>query len=155
MAQLLKTVLLSLCAAASLHAHAFVTTTALNSAIACNASMERRFWIPELTSTFGPSIRKEGGALWFTGKGELYGSQIKEIFVSVGPGYQFIGAVLATTPDKLVEPIQTSRLFPTNLFETPGDGWIGANAMHLKWHQKKYAKILCIGLSRYISGEKP
>ncbi|CAB4130185.1 hypothetical protein UFOVP116_312 [uncultured Caudovirales phage] len=133
-------------------AHAFVTLTAINSAIACNASMDRKFWIAELTATYGAPLRNEGGALWFKGQGELYGSTVKEFFVSSKPGYQFIGAVLATTPDKLVEPIQTSRSFPTNLFQTPSDGWVGANAMHLKWHQQKFSKILCIGFGKYIAG---
>jgi hypothetical protein len=135
-------------------ANAVITLTALNSAIACNASMERRYWTTELTATYGAPIRTEGGALWFKGSGELYGAPIKEVFVAAKHGYQFVGAVLDTTPDKLVDPIQNSRSFPTNLFATPADGWVGANAMHLKWHKQKYAKVFCIGVGRYINSEK-
>ena len=116
--------------------------------------MERKYWTREFTATYGAPLRNEGGALWFKGTGELYGAPIKEVFVAAKPGYQFVGAVLDTTPDKLVEPIRTSRSFPTNLFVTPADGWVGANAMHLKWHQQKYAKVFCIGVGRFINSEK-
>lgn len=135
------------------NASAYVPLANINSAITCNSSLDRKYWIGALTETYGAPIREEGGALWFRGKDELYGAPIKELFVSSKPGYQFVGVLLNSTPDKLLGAIKTARGYPTNLFETATDGWVGANGMHLKWHQQKYAKIFCIGVGRYVYGE--
>ncbi len=125
-------------------ASAKVTLTDIQSAISCNAGITSNYWIRELTNTYGKPDYTQGGAHWFKVTGQMYGSQVSHVFVSISKYYNFVGVLFVDPPTKLVDSIQTSREFPTNVFATNGY-WTGADSRLIMWHQGKYAKVFCSG----------
>ena len=96
-------------------AHAWSTIDVM-SAISCNADLNREFYQQKLTQYYGKILRNEGSAYWYKGKDSLYGSTIREIFVSSGPPYLFVGVVLEAPPTEVAEAIRTARFAPANMF---------------------------------------
>jgi hypothetical protein len=114
------------------------------SAISCNSEMSRTWWQREFKAAYGKP-RLEQGALWFDGKGELYGKKILEVFVSADPWYRFVGVVLDTKPEEVIPAIRVSRVYPTNVFESGAQGWVGADGRNIMWHKGQHTKIFCMG----------
>jgi hypothetical protein len=129
----------------SLQASAKVTLTDIQSAISCNAGISSNYWIKELTRTYGKHDYIEGGAIWFKVSGEMYGSQLSHVFVSISKYHNFVGVVLKDPPTKVVSAIRVSRLFPTNVYSTNGH-WIGADSRVIMYHNYKYTKVFCSGM---------
>lgn len=127
-------------------AHAW-TTIDVMSAISCNSDMDRGFYQQKFLQYYGKVLRNEGGAYWFKGKDALYGSTIREIFVSSGPPYLFVGVVLEAPPTEVAEAIRTSRFAPANMFfDEKANKWVGSDGREMVWHEGKYAKVFCIGV---------
>lgn len=127
-------------------AHAWSTIDVM-SAISCNADMNREFYQQKMTQYYGKILRNEGSAYWYKGKDSLYGSTIREIFVSSGPPYLFVGVVLEAPPTEVAEAIRTSRFAPANMFfDEKNNRWVGSDGRQMVWHEQKYAKVFCIGM---------
>ena len=118
----------------------------LLAAVSCNNVIDRPYYQYQFEKAYGPSTRTEGGALWFKGKGELFGSSVKEIFVSDRGPWQLVGVVLEASPKVVVESIRTARFLPTNMFFNEAENrWVGSDTRQLVWHAQKFAKLYCIG----------
>ena len=124
--------------------HAFFTPYELIAAASCSHHLNPSFYNQEFRSQYGPPIKHEGEALWFRANGELYGSQIREVFVSTSREYHFVGIVLEDTPPIIIERIKKSRVIPTQIFDVGTQGWIGADNRQIMWHAGKYTKIFCM-----------
>lgn len=121
-----------------------VNPYSIASAVSCNQDMDSGFYNAEFTKQFGPPFKTEGEAVWYKANGELYGSNIREVFVSSSKNYSFIGVVLEEKPETVIENIKTSRTVPTNVFLS-SNGWVGADGRNIMWHEQKYTKIFCLG----------
>lgn len=75
---------------------------------------------------------------------ELYGAQVKDLFVSVDSNYLFVGIVLNAPPEEVVEAIKASKLVPTIVFRRDKDTWVGADARTIMRYNGKYTKIFCL-----------
>ncbi len=112
------------------------------SVISCNSRPDNSYFINKFIKDYGNPIRNAEGALWFKGKGEMYGSPIREFFVSSTKGLSFVGVVLENSPPFVVDKIVSAPLFPTNVMVN-GDYWVGSDGRSIMWHQGYYTKIFC------------
>jgi phosphoheptose isomerase len=137
----MKKIFISILLLTSFSANAAITIGDVISAASCNSVADTQFFVRELTSKYGQP-RLEQGAYWFKGSGEIYGSAIKEIFVSNTPMQKFVGVVLENAPTDVVAKIKTSIQYPTNVHQN-GNYWVGADGREIMWHAQKYTKIFC------------
>ena len=78
-------------------------------AILCRDQLDMKFFYDYLTASFGPSYKREQGAYWFRAKAQLFGKDIKEIFVSdQSSDWIFVGAIFNVKPDELAKSVQAS-----------------------------------------------
>jgi hypothetical protein len=125
-------------------AFAALTVIDIAGAVSCKHDTNGGFYIAEFTKQFGPAYKNEGEAAWFHGTGQLYGAQIKDVFVSTSTKYSFVGVVLEGPPPEVIKQIQVSRIMPTNVFPSL-NGWVGSDGRNIVWHDKKYTKMFCLG----------
>lgn len=79
----------------------------IGSALLCRSHLDNASFHSYLTTAFGPSYKREGGAWWFRLDATLWGQKVSEVMVSDdSSGIVFIGAVAETTPDKLEQAIR-------------------------------------------------
>jgi hypothetical protein len=130
---------------------AYFTPYELIMAASCNHHLNPAFYNQEFTHQYGKPFKHEGEALWFHASGELYGSPIREVFVSTSREYHFVGLVLEDSPPIIIERMKTSRVIPTNVFNVGANGWVGADNRQIMWHAGKFTKIFCMsGFMRSI-----
>lgn len=120
---------------------AFVTQGDILSVASCNSVIDRRYFIAELTKQHG-APRNEQGAFWFTVPGEVYGTTLKEVFISSIPNVNFMGILLEAAPTEVVLAVPGSNRYPTRVFAT-GDYWVGADGRVILWHAQKHTKMFC------------
>jgi hypothetical protein len=125
--------------------YAVITPLDIASAISCNSDMNNGYYMPVFTKQYGTPYKFEGGAAWFHASGELYGAQIKDVFVSSIKEYNFVGVVLDGPPEPVIEQIRTSRMIPTTIQPVENQGWVGADGRKIMWHEQKNTKIFCFG----------
>jgi len=78
-------------------------------AILCRDKLDMKFFYDYLTASFGPSYKQEQGAYWFRTKTQLFGKDIKEIFISdQSSDWIFVGAIFNAKPDDLAKAVQAS-----------------------------------------------
>jgi hypothetical protein len=76
-------------------------------AILCRDKLDMKFFYDYLTASFGQSYKKEKGAYWFKAKAQLFGKDVKEIFISdQSSDWVFVGAVFNAKPDDLAKSVQ-------------------------------------------------
>lgn len=124
---------------------AYQTPYEIAATVSCNNELNRHFYINEYTAQFGKPYKEDGGALWFKVPSmELYGAQVKDLFVSVDVNYLFVGVVLNAPPEEVVEAIKASKLVPTIVFRRDKDTWVGADSRTIMRYNGKYTKIFCL-----------
>lgn len=138
----MKSFVFSILIALSFNAHSVITEGQLLSAISCNTKIENNYWTAELKKQYGEPVRVEQGALWFKATGSLYGSPLKEVFVSASPEWRFVGIILESKPDAILPAVHASLRFPTKTFPSNGH-WIGSDGRNIMWHDGKYTKMFC------------
>lgn len=78
-------------------------------AILCRDTLNMKFFYDYLTASFGRSYKQEQGAYWFKAKAQLFGKEVKEIFVSdQSSDWVFVGVIFNAKPDDLAKSVQTS-----------------------------------------------
>ena len=114
-------------------------------AILCRDNLDMKFFYDYLTASFGPSTKQEEGAYWFKAKAQLFGKDVKEIFVSdQSSGWAFVGVVFNATPDDLAKSVQASA-GPIYVKTDTGyrySPYRSQGASEIMW-QNKNAKLLC------------
>jgi len=66
-----------------------------------------KFFYDYLSASFGPAYKREQGAYWFHAKAQLFGKDIKDIFISdQSSDWVFVGAIFNVKPDELAKSIQ-------------------------------------------------
>jgi hypothetical protein len=81
----------------------------IGNALLCRSHLDNAYFYSYLTSAFGPSYKREGGAWWFKADGTLWGATVTDILVSDDSSeLVFVGAVTDSTPDKLDEAIRAA-----------------------------------------------
>jgi hypothetical protein len=79
----------------------------IGSALLCRSHLDNKYFLSYLTSAFGPSYKREGGAYWFKADGLLWGTPVTDILLSDDSSeLVFVGAVTDAAPDKLDEAIR-------------------------------------------------
>lgn len=118
-------------------------------AILCRNTLNMKFFYDYLTASFGPSYKRDQGAYWFKSKAQLFGKEVKEIFVSdQASDWVFVGAVFNTKPDDLAKAVQTA-IGPIYVKSETGyqySPYQSQGTSEIMW-QKKDAKLLC---RRYV-----
>ena len=77
-------------------------------AILCRDKLDIKYLYDYLTASFGPSYKRDQGAYWFKSKAQLFGKEVKEIFITDQTGdWVFVGAVFKAKPDELAKSVQT------------------------------------------------
>lgn len=135
----MKRILIAIMILMSMNAYA-IRLSEIMAAISCNSVPDNEFFFQELKKDYGEP-RIENGAAWFTASGDMYGSPVKEIFVSVTE-YKFIGVIIDGKPDVVIKNIPTSTQYPANVFPS-GSMWVGSDGREIVWHAGKYTKIFC------------
>ena len=80
--------------------------TVIGSALLCMDDIDNKSFYGYLTSAFGPAYKHEGGAYWFKAQGNLWSTNIIDVFVSDDSSpVKFVGAVADATPDKVADAI--------------------------------------------------
>ena len=139
------------CAIIALLQRSYLTPTELIAAASCTHHLNPSFYNQEFRQQYGLPYKHEGEALWFHASGELYGSPIREVFVSTSRDYHFVGIVVEDPPPTIIERMKTSRVLPTNVFNVGANGWVGADNRQIMWHAGRYTKIFCMsGFMRSI-----
>ncbi|HXA46429.1 MAG TPA: hypothetical protein VNW52_02275 [Burkholderiaceae bacterium] len=78
-------------------------------AILCRDLLDMKFFYDYLSASFGPAYKREQGAYWFRAKAQLFGKDIKEIFISdQSSDWAFVGAIFNVKPDELAKAVQAS-----------------------------------------------
>lgn len=121
---------------------AMITTGDIMSVASCNSIVDTAFYRREFTAKFGAPTRTEQGAIWYSASGEIYGTSIKEVFVSADPKLEFVGLVLEAKPTDILEKIKNSRMYPTNVYPNK-DYWVGADGRNIMWHKGTNTKMFC------------
>ena len=81
----------------------------IGSALLCRSHLDNVYFYSYLSSAFGPSYKREGGAWWFKADATLWGAQVTDVIVSDDTSeLVFIGAVMLGAPDKLDEAIRAA-----------------------------------------------
>ena len=128
---------------AAMPSYAVLTTGDLLSVASCNSVADVDYYKREFTVAFGAPTRNEQGAYWYKASGEVYGTQIKEVFVSSDPHNRFAGVVLEAKPDVVVANVPGSMLYPTNVFPT-NNHWVGTDGRFIMWHKGNSTKMFCV-----------
>lgn len=139
----MKTLICLLLALVPHFSYAAITEGELLSAISCNTKVEKQYFYAEFEKQYGKPVRVEQGSAWFKGSGTMYGSQVREVFVSVTPNWNYVGVILDTKPADILNNIRTATRYPTNVFESGTGYWVGADGRNIMWHAGKYAKLFC------------
>jgi hypothetical protein len=78
-------------------------------AVLCRSKLDLKFFYDYLTASFGPSYKHDQGAYWFKGQAQLFGQQVKEIFVGDQSGdWIFVGVVFKGKPDDLAKAMKSA-----------------------------------------------
>lgn len=78
----------------------------IGSALLCMDDIDNQSFYAYLTKAFGPAYKHVGGAYWFKAQGNLWNTNIIDVFVSDDTSpLKFVGAIADATPDKLAEAI--------------------------------------------------
>ncbi len=81
----------------------------IGSAILCRSHLDNAYFHAYLTSAFGPSYKREGGAYWFKADGTLWGAPVTDILLSDDSSdWVFVGAVTDSTPAALGASIRAA-----------------------------------------------
>ena len=81
----------------------------IGGALLCRSHLDNVYFYSYLSSAFGPSYKREGGAWWFKADATLWGAQVTDVIVSDDTSeLVFIGAVMLGAPDKLDEAIRAA-----------------------------------------------
>jgi hypothetical protein len=76
-------------------------------AILCRDLLDMKFFYDYLSASFGPAYKREQGAYWFRAKAQLFGKDVKEIFISdQSSDWAFVGAIFNVKPDELAKSVQ-------------------------------------------------
>jgi hypothetical protein len=114
-------------------------------AILCRNKLDMKFFYDYLTASFGPAYKQGQGAYWFKAKAQLFGKNIKEIFVSdQSSEWMFVGAIFNAKPDDLAKSVQTSA-GPIYIKSDAGYQYSPYNSQgtsEIMW-QDNNAKLLC------------
>lgn len=107
--------------------------------------MDMRFFYDYLTASFGPSYKRAQGAYWFRAKTQLFGKDVKEVFISdQSSDWIFVGALFNTKPDDLAKAVQVSA--GTNFIKTVSgyqySPYQSQGTSEIMW-QDKDSKLLC------------
>jgi hypothetical protein len=121
-------------------------TIKLYSVINCNSAIDLPYWATYVDKHF-PYYETRDGANWHNGSGTIYGSKILSVFYTASAPYRFVGVILADPPDVVIERIERSRIFPTNVHKSH-DYWVGSSGMQIKWHDQRHTKLYCIGVRK-------
>ncbi len=114
-------------------------------AILCRDQLDMKFFYDYLTASFGPSYKQEQGAYWFRAKAQLFGKDIKEIFISdQSSDWAFVGAVFNAKPEDLAKSVQASA---GTIFGKTDSGYKyspyqSQGTSEIMW-QKNDSKLLC------------
>lgn len=134
--------LASLIMCVAMPASALITTGEILAAASCNSIADNAYFAREFSAAFGAPVRNEQGALWYTASGDVYGTQIREVFVSNVDSRRFVGVVLAGKPEDVIAAVPSSQMYPTNVFPT-NNHWVGSDSRSIMWHAGKYTKMFC------------
>ena len=81
----------------------------IGSALLCRSHLDNAYFYTYLTSAFGPSYKREGGAYWFKADGNLWGAPVSDVILSDDTSeLVFVGAVSDSAPDKLEQAIRAA-----------------------------------------------
>ena len=81
----------------------------IGSALLCRSHLDNAYFYSYLSSAFGPSYKREGGAYWFKADGNLWGAPVSDILLSDDTSdLVFVGAISDTAPEKLEEAIRAA-----------------------------------------------
>lgn len=81
----------------------------IGNALLCRSHLDNAYFHSYLSTAFGPSYKREGGAYWFKADGTLWGAPVSDIILSDDSSdIIFVGAVSDSAPDKLEEAIRAS-----------------------------------------------
>ena len=81
----------------------------IGSALLCRSHLDNAYFYTYLTSAFGPSYKREGGAYWFKADCNLWGAPVSDVIVSDDTSeLVFVGAVSDSAPDKLEQAIRAA-----------------------------------------------
>jgi hypothetical protein len=114
-------------------------------AILCRDLLDMKFFYDYLSASFGPAYKREQGAYWFRAKAQLFGKDVKEIFVSdQSSDWVFVGAIFNAKPDELAKSVQASAGtdFKKYLSGYQYSPYQSQGTSEIMW-QDKDAKLLC------------
>ena len=114
-------------------------------AILCRDKLDMKFFYDYLTASFGPSYKQEQGAYWFRTKTQLFGKDIKEIFISdQSSDWIFVGAIFNAKPDDLAQAVQASAgtVFAKSANSYRYSPYQSQGTSEIMW-QANDAKLLC------------
>jgi hypothetical protein len=114
-------------------------------AILCRDMLDMKFFYDYLSASFGPAYKREQGAYWFRAKAQLFGKDIKEVFISdQSSDWVFVGAIFNAKPDEIAKVVQTE--VGTNFIKTVKgyqySPYQSQGTSEIMW-QDKDAKLLC------------
>ncbi len=79
----------------------------IGSALLCRSHLDNVYFHSYLTSAFGPSYKREGGAYWFRTDATLWGAKVSEVMVSDDTSdIVFVAAIAESPPERLEQAIR-------------------------------------------------
>ena len=114
-------------------------------AILCRDKLDMKFFYDYLSASFGPAYKREQGAYWFRAKAQLFGKDIKEIFISdQSSDWVFVGAIFNAKPDDLAQAVQASAgtVFAKSASSYRYSPYQSQGTSEIMW-QTNDAKLLC------------
>ena len=96
----------------------------IGSALLCRSHLDNKYFLSYLTSAFGPSYKREGGAYWFKADGLLWGTPVTDILLSDDSSeLVFVGAVTDAAPGLTLAVARSRSTRPS------GSGEVRASAV--------------------------
>jgi hypothetical protein len=111
----------------------------------CRDRLDMKFYYDYLTASFGPSYKREQGAFWFKAKAQLFGQEVKEIFISdQSSNWAFVGVIFNAKPDDLAKSVQAAAgsIHTKNSASYQYSPYQAQGTSEIMW-QDKNAKLLC------------
>jgi len=118
----------------------------IESALLCRDQIDRFFFTDYMNTYFGPPVKVEGGAYWWSVPSTLFGAKLDSIFVSKEDTIPvFIGAIFADAPDVLRQKIQDSSGEIYRVTKSP-EQWISSSfSVMLKYNATETpSKMYCL-----------
>lgn len=116
----------------------------IGNAILCRSHLDNAYFHAYLTSAFGPSYKREGGAFWFKADGTLWGAPVSDILLSDDSSeWVFIGAVTDSTPASLGAAIRAEAGVRYDARDTSPSPVLQSNPGSTIVNFKAKSKIFC------------